>query len=91
MIIELIPLWSLAGGKGDLVLVDIQSTLQVLYFVSHKLLVDGVSFFMSSDGGDKSLGHIVKGDAVMLVKGHQVFSRPWGEGAWRSHRGLYDG
>jgi hypothetical protein len=74
VVIEHISLWLFAGGEGDLVLVDIQSALQVLYFVNNKLSVGGVSFFVPLNGGNEFSGHIVKGDAVVLVKGHQVFS-----------------
>jgi hypothetical protein len=89
--VELVSLGSVTGGKRDLASVNIQPSFKVLYLVDHELPVGSVSFLALSDSNNKSLSNIVEGDPVMLVKGHQVFSRPWGKGMWRSCGGLYGG
>jgi hypothetical protein len=73
LVVELVPLRLVTNREGNMVSIDIQALLQVLYFVNNELSVSSVPLFLLLDGGNES---IMEGDPIVLMEGHQVFSGP---------------
>jgi hypothetical protein len=91
VIIDDIPLRSVAGEERDRLSVVIQLLLQIGYLIGEGKGSLGVLFFSLSSHGGKALGNVEDGDGVVLVELHHSFGKGGGDGSCWSHRGPYGG
>jgi hypothetical protein len=86
-IVNNIPFGAITGGEWDRVLVVVQPSFEVGYFVIEGQDGQGVLLFPFSYGGGEALGNVEDGDRVVLVELHHRFGRVGGDGSCRGHGG----
>jgi hypothetical protein len=91
VVIDDIPLRVFAGGEGNHAAIDVQSSLEVGYFVSKSKGGQCALLLPSLNSGGEALGNVKDGGRVVLVELHHRFGRARGDGLCRSHGGLYGG
>jgi hypothetical protein len=91
VIIDDVAFGAIAGGERNCVLVSIQSSFEIGYFIGKAKVTQGVLFFPSLDGGGKALGNVENSGQVVLVELHHMFSRARGDGSHRRCGGPYGG
>jgi hypothetical protein len=85
------PFRVVTGGKGDGLPVGVQTSFEVLHFVSEGEVTKDVLFLLPSNGGSEALGNVKYSDGVVLVEVHYSVGSIEGDGSWRSCGGLYGG
>jgi hypothetical protein len=91
VVINDVPLGSVAGRKGNCILVVVQPFFQVGYFVGEGEGGLGILLFSLSNGGGKALGNVEDSNGVVLVELHHSFGRGGGDGSRWSRGGPYGG
>jgi hypothetical protein len=91
VIIEDVPLRAFTGWEGNRATIDIQSLLEIGYFVSEPESGQHVLFFSPLNGGGKALGNVKDSSWIVLVELHHRLSRARGDGSHRGHKGPYGG
>jgi hypothetical protein len=81
----------ITGWEGNHVLIVVQSPFEVRYFVGKGEGGQCALLFSFMNGGGEALGNVEDSGWVVLVELHHMFGRGGGDGACRSHGGLYSG
>jgi hypothetical protein len=91
VIIDDISFRLIACREGYRVLIGVQSSLKVRYFVCKDEGGQHILLLPPADGGSKALGNVEDGDRVILVELHHSFSGGGGDGLRRGRGGPYGG